>query len=453
MSKPCALLLASLLLTSLSIFGQTAQQLERLNELDSIAFDALENGLPDVEQKAEELLNVSQEYQSTLHLINANTLLGIVNKNKGYYVTAVDFYNKALVVAEQAGDQGRISACYNNIGSVYQIQENFPKALSYFQRSLEIEEQLNNPLQKSIRLYNIGDMYREMDSLSLALSNFNSSLIIEKENQNSEGIVYALLGVADIYLKLDKLTDAQISLDDAKKYFGDSDIEIRILYHMLSAELDQRNAAFESALRKLKKAKNISKKHDFKVHLKDIYEKEVEIKEAQEAFEKASEQKAKESVEFITDFLVIPAFILFVVLIIILARRKRLRREKSEKKPEGYSKGKDQKFQLKSDTGKILLDVSVDKIISFEANDNYVITHYLTDEGDLKKSMERASLKKVEELLNNHPNFFRVHKSHIINKKHMQSVEGKSQAYKIRLNRMEAAIPVSRSFDIHRISG
>ncbi|GAB5419319.1 MAG: hypothetical protein Crog4KO_27480 [Crocinitomicaceae bacterium] len=426
--------------------------MERLNELDSTAFYALENGLPDVEQKAEKLLNASEQYESALHLINANTLLGIVNKNKGYYVTAVDYYNKALAAAEEAEDQGRISACYNNIGSVYQIQENFPKALSYFQKSLEIEEQLNNPLQKSIRLYNIGDMYREMDSLSLALSNFNSSLIIEKENQNSEGIVYALLGVADIYLKLDKRTDAQISLDEAKKHFGDSDIEIGILYHLLSAELDLRNNSFDSALHKLKEAKNISKKHDFKVHLRDIYEKEVAIKEAQEAFEKESEEKAKQPGEFIPDFVAIPSFVLFVVIVIILMRRKRMRREKSEWKTGIHQNDEDQKFVLKSETGKTLLNVSTDKIVGFEANDNYVITYYLSNTDELKKSMERASLKKVEELLDSHPNFFRVHKSHIINKKYVQSIEGKSQAYKIRLQLLEATIPVSRSFDIKRIS-
>lgn len=207
--------------------------LDELNKLDEQAFAALENNEGDVIEKANDLLEASIKYKSALHEINAYTLLGIINKNRGYYVTSVDYYNDALKVAETTKDEGRVSACFNNIGSVYQIQENYPKALFYYKKSLEIEERLKNPLQKSIRLYNIGEIYREMDSLSLALSNFNSSLIIEKENKNNEGIVYALLGIADVYLQLDRPTDVSISLDDAKKLIDENNIEVLILYYML----------------------------------------------------------------------------------------------------------------------------------------------------------------------------------------------------------------------------
>lgn len=453
MSNTCALLFASFFLACFQVSGQSEQELTRLNVLDSIAFGALENGLPDVEQKAENLLEASEKSQSNLHLINANTLLGIVNKNKGYYVTAVDFYNKALVVAEEAEDLGRISACYNNIGSVYQIQENFPKALFYFQKSLNIEEKLNNPLQRSIRLYNIGDMYREMDSLSLALSNFNSSLLIEKENQNSEGIVYALLGVADIYLKLDKPIDASISLDEAQKYFDDSDIEIRILYHMLSAELQSSKTEFNQAFSQLGKAKEISKKNDFRIHLADIYEKEVEIKEAQEAFEKGSDRKS-DSEESLTDLIMISCLALMLLLIVFFLRRSRKRKERSNSKNSHQpTQVKEPPFELKNDSGKVLLNTTMNKIICFEANDNYVITHYLNKDNELQKSMERASLKKIEELLGkDNSSFYRVHKSHIVNKNHVRLVEGKSQAYKIRMDYLDTTVPVSRSFDITQLS-
>lgn len=183
------------------------------------AFVALESNAPNVTEKANALLEAGKEAKLPIYQINAYTILGIVNKNKGYYVTSVDYYNNALKVAEETRDEGRISACYNNIGSVHQIQEDYAKALTYYKKSLELEEKLNNPLQKSIRLYNIGEIYREMDSLSLALSNFNNSLIIEKEYKNNEGIVYALLGISDVYLQLNRPTDASISLGEAKKIF------------------------------------------------------------------------------------------------------------------------------------------------------------------------------------------------------------------------------------------
>ena len=198
----------------LFVSKNAAAQPNNLYELDSIAFTALESNDPNVEEKANALLEAGRKENAIVSEINALTILGIVNKNKGYYVTSVDFYNQALDVAQKANDSGRVSACYNNIGAVYQIQENFEKALDYFQKSLVIEEKLDNPLQRSIRLYTIGDMYREMDSLSLALSHSNNSLLIEKNYRNKEGIVYALLGISDVYLKLGKSTDARLSLEE-----------------------------------------------------------------------------------------------------------------------------------------------------------------------------------------------------------------------------------------------
>lgn len=204
--------LVTLLVGVLPAIAQSSAQKAELDRLDSIAFAALENGLPDIEKKANRLLDKSVRNNSLLHEINAHTLLGIVNKNKGYYITSINHYFNALNAAELRKDTGRVSACYNNIGSVYQLQENYLKSLQYFRKSLKLEEKLDNPLQKSIRLYNKGDVYRELDSLDLALNYFNQSLLIEERYQNQEGIMYALLGMADVYTSVKRVADAEISM-------------------------------------------------------------------------------------------------------------------------------------------------------------------------------------------------------------------------------------------------
>jgi len=287
------LIIVLLLMVSDRSSAQPESSSDYLNRLDSLAFAALESNNPIATKKAFELLKAAEQSNSSIHKINAYTILGIVNKNRGYFVTAVNYYNDALKVAEKAGDQARISACYNNIGSVYQIQENYPQALLHFQQSLDIEEKLNNPLQKSIRLYNIGDIYRELDSLSLALNHFNSSLLIEKQFQNNEGIVYALLGISDVYLKLNKPVDAGISLDEAKKYLNETGIETQILFNLLNSELLISKNEFDGALASLQKAKKQSMDYDFRVYLMDIYENEIEAKEAKERFELESQRNLK----------------------------------------------------------------------------------------------------------------------------------------------------------------
>jgi hypothetical protein len=109
-------------------------------------------------------------------------------------------------------------------------------------------------------------------------------------------------------------------------------------------------------------------------------------------------------------------------------------------------------FRIKNEKGKVIIEVSVDQIITFEANDNYVVTYYLNDQQTLKKSMHRISMKKIEELLTAiEADFLRVHKSYMINPLYVVGVKGRSQAYKIQMEFLATQIPVSRSFDISGI--
>ena len=142
---------------------------DKLRELDSIAFSALEENSSLTSVHANNLLAESELQEAFLYKINALTILGIINKEKGYYVTALNHYLNALNTAELNNDQPRVSACYNNIGQIYQLQKNYIKANSYYHLSLEIEDSLANPLQKSIRYYNIGEVFNELDSLDLAI--------------------------------------------------------------------------------------------------------------------------------------------------------------------------------------------------------------------------------------------------------------------------------------------
>lgn len=112
----------------------------------------------------------------------------------------------------------------------------------------------------------------------------------------------------------------------------------------------------------------------------------------------------------------------------------------------------DIKLKITNEAGKVLLNISFSKVICFEANDNYVITYYLSNDGDLKRSMERISLKKIEDLIKGfEDSFYRVHKSYIVNSNYVEKITGRSQAYKLKISYLEELVPVSRSFDIELI--
>lgn len=275
--------------------GMFGQQ-RNLQILDSVAFAGLESNSPDVTKKAQQLLIKAQEDSSALHQINALTILGIVNKNKGYYITSLNHYLKALSIAKARGDKARESACLNNIGSIYHLQGNHSEALSFFNRSLQIEDQLKKPLQKSIRYYNIGDVYNDVDSLSLALNYYTNSLIIEKNEGNEEGVVFANLGICEIYLKSNRLTDAQDLLLNTKDWVGAENVEESIMYYTLLAELAKKEGKLSNSMVSLNMAESISKKNDIRTYLPSILSNQIEIFEENENWLLAS-MKYKELIE------------------------------------------------------------------------------------------------------------------------------------------------------------
>lgn len=261
---------------------------KKLRELDSIAFTSLENNTSSVLEDANKLLTESLKSKPNFYRINAYTLLGIVNKDRGFYVTSLDYYLKALNTAENLKDFPRQSACLNNIGSVYQLQGNFSQAIEYFNKSLTIEEKLNQPLQKSIRFYNLGECYKDVDSLDLALTYFNNSLLIEQKAKSNEGVVYAYLGIADVYIRIKRYTDASIVIGTIEKKINVGQIEENIILHKLKGKLLISSGNSSQALTEFQKGEILSLKYKNSTNLLELVKLQIEVYEKSGDWQKAA---------------------------------------------------------------------------------------------------------------------------------------------------------------------
>lgn len=286
------------LFTYFVLFASLGQKIDdqELKYFDSIVFAALEDNSPEVLAKAENLLKASLKQPKSFYRINAYTIFGIVNKNRGYYVTSLDYYLKALDVAEQINDNPRRSACLNNIGSVYQLQGNYEQAINYFNQSLELEKKSNNPLQKSIRFYNLGECYKDLNKLDMALTYFNNSLLIEKKAKNNEGIAYAQLGIADVYIRIKRYTDAEITLTETEKILENDQSEENIIFHKLNGKLKKELNDFEGAMYEFKIGEILSKKFKIYTNISELLKLQIEILELQSNWKHAS-SKYKELIE------------------------------------------------------------------------------------------------------------------------------------------------------------
>ncbi|TNF46560.1 MAG: tetratricopeptide repeat protein [Bacteroidetes bacterium] len=267
-----------------------------LRPLDSLAFQALESNSPDMLEKANAFLEKALQYDPSFYRVNAYTLLGIIYKNRGFYVTSLDYYLKSYNEAVILKDDGRKSACLNNIGAVYQLQGKFDQAIEYFNRSLQIEKKLSNPLQTSIRYFNLGDCYKELDSLDLALNFFNNSLIIEKKFNNAEGIAYAKIGIADVYERYGNVIDAKRIIVELENKLSANLPDLKILYHLIKAKIFLQEGNSQAAENELKLAQSTSENNKIRTHLLEIFELQISILENRSDW-KAVASKYKEYVK------------------------------------------------------------------------------------------------------------------------------------------------------------
>ena len=274
-------------MNTLCIVAQKKESYD-LKKLDSIAFSSLEKNASRVLIDAGNLLEASLKDKPSFYTVNAYTIYAIVNKNRGFYVTALDYSLKALNTAETINDIPRKSACLNNIGSVYQLQHEYEKAIDFFNQSLELEKKLNQPLQQSIRFYNLGECYKDIDKLDLALTYFNNSLIIEKKLKNNEGIIFAELGIADVYIKIERYADAEMVIASIERNITSDQLEEQIIFHKLKGQLFQKKGENQLALIEFKEGENLSKKHEIRTHLLDLLKIQISIFEETEDWKLAA---------------------------------------------------------------------------------------------------------------------------------------------------------------------
>ncbi len=96
-----------------------------------------------------------------------------------------------------------------------------------------------------------------------------------------------------------------------------------------------------------------------------------------------------------------------------------------------------------AENGKDTFVVDPEKIYVIESVDNYVDIYWLNKDA-VSKTLLRSTLQKLEDQLKEHAQFFRCHRSYLVNMDTIKSVEGNSQGYLLAFPDMAQLVPVSR---------
>lgn len=120
----------------------------------------------------------------------------------------------------------------------------------------------------------------------------------------------------------------------------------------------------------------------------------------------------------------------------------KMERELSEKQEEAEPVSK--VIRLVGDYQNEVLEVPLDSIRYITSADNYVKVYYV-ENGKLTAQFLRSTLKRIEQALSGYPQFFRCHRTYLVNLTRVQHVTGNAQGLKLHLLNTEEVIPVSRS--------
>jgi len=120
-----------------------------------------------------------------------------------------------------------------------------------------------------------------------------------------------------------------------------------------------------------------------------------------------------------------------------------LQQEKESVKSKPVNQAKSDKIQLMAENNKLALRIEPIQLLFVRSEGNYVEVFYLRNQ-EVRKELIRAKLAFIEEQLPE-KDFFRCHKSFLINLRHILKVEGNARNLELVIDHYAEKIPVSRS--------
>lgn len=101
---------------------------------------------------------------------------------------------------------------------------------------------------------------------------------------------------------------------------------------------------------------------------------------------------------------------------------------------------------IEAENEKDNLTISAADFLAATSADNYVKVFY-TENEKLKTAILRTTLKKLEDNITAFPDFFRCHRTALVNMAAVQNVSGTAQGYRLHLVSLPEAVPVSRNLN------
>ena len=133
-----------------------------------------------------------QSYVSDTAKIDIFLDWAILNKKRGDYTTAKEYYQNTLKIAEQKNDFEMIGYAYNGLATLHGALSDFEKAIEYNLKALNAAEKTKDKGSIAASYRNMAVVYLKAQNYDLALKNAELSCKMAYESHDSTAIAHSL---------------------------------------------------------------------------------------------------------------------------------------------------------------------------------------------------------------------------------------------------------------------
>lgn len=257
-------------------------------------------------QKKEALISFYKSIEVNKSISNIEGLISSYNNLANYYLfessykLAIDYYREAENLLILNKDKLNLAKIQMNIGIILSIKDsdyfNYDSAVYYYLESLSAFKALDDNHNLSLIYNNLGILYEQNDNLQAALNNYLKSIEYKRTESDSSGLSLTFLNIGNVYLKLENYSKSIIYYEKGltlSHYVGNPSHELDLLSNLVKAKMgigkvDEASALFlkYNKLRdsifdkeKMQEIKDLETKYETERKEEEIKRQEMAIRE------------------------------------------------------------------------------------------------------------------------------------------------------------------------------
>ncbi len=165
---------------------------------------------------------ISQEAKSQDHEVKCLRQLSVIYWEQGNIKEFFTLNSKALDISVTLNNKKEEGRCLNNLGLYYWKIDNYSSALGVYEKSLEIADKQNNAIDKADSLHNIGIIWLFLGNFEKAIDYMTSAYKLDQTLTSKANLASDLNTIGTTLIKRGMFSDSRDDYIRALEYFDKS---------------------------------------------------------------------------------------------------------------------------------------------------------------------------------------------------------------------------------------